>query len=67
MRTVTIDQINETLSELPKEKLPVVYDFISYLYNQTQRNKTNELILASEDVLKRDWDKPEEDEAWANL
>lgn len=26
-----------------------------------------ETMLASEDVLSRDWDKPEEDEAWADL
>ena len=25
------------------------------------------MMLASEDVLRRDWDTPEEDEAWANL
>jgi len=24
-------------------------------------------MLASEDILRRDWDQPEEDEAWANL
>ncbi|MFP4394942.1 MAG: hypothetical protein ACLFTI_06730 [Anaerolineales bacterium] len=26
-----------------------------------------ETMLASEDVLRRDWDQPEEDEAWADL
>lgn len=29
--------------------------------------RTSETALLSEKVLRRDWDRPEEDEAWANL
>lgn len=29
--------------------------------------RANETALASEKVLRRDWDRPEEDKAWANL
>jgi antitoxin component of MazEF toxin-antitoxin module len=29
--------------------------------------KANETALLSETALRRDWDKPEEDKAWANL
>jgi antitoxin MazE len=31
------------------------------------RKRANETVLLSESVLRRDWDRPEEDEAWANL
>lgn len=67
MQSITIAEINETLLELPAEKLVVVYDFILYLSHQTQQKKVIDLTLASEAVLKRDWNRPEEDEAWANL
>jgi antitoxin MazE len=30
-------------------------------------NRAGEMALMSEAVLRRDWDKPEEDVAWANL
>jgi hypothetical protein len=30
-------------------------------------SSSRECLLASEDVLRRDWERPEEDEAWANL
>jgi hypothetical protein len=74
MQTVTIAQINERLLKLPQEKLIVVDDFISYLlerdFRQLLMRTTSEsfqTMLASEDVLRRDWDLPEEDEAWADL
>ncbi len=34
MQPVTISQINETLLKLPPEKLVVVYDFISYHWEE---------------------------------
>jgi hypothetical protein len=74
MQTVAIPQIIERLQKLPAEKLAVVYDFVSFL---TERERGDELIattsdafqtmLASEAVLRRDWDRPEEDAAWADL
>jgi hypothetical protein len=74
MTSVTIAEIDERLRQLPPEKLPVVYDFVSYLL---QRDVTDLLpagdsgaratMLASEAVLRRDWDRPEEDAAWAHL
>ena len=73
MRTVAIPQITERLKKLPADKLAVVYDFVSYLVEREARQaqeKSSEAfqtMLASEAVLRRDWDRPEEDKAWANL
>lgn len=74
MQDVDIALITESLSKLPAEKLVVVYDFVSYLLSrETTRllRETNsevyEVMLASENVLRRDWETAEEDRAWADL
>ncbi len=73
METAMIPQITERLQKLPTDKLVVVYDFISYLLDREaeQRHKwvsdAFHTMLASESVLQRDWERPEEDEAWADL
>ncbi len=74
MQAVAIPQITERLQKLPANKLIVVYDFVSYLLErqtaQTPPERFSEAfqtMLASEAVLRRDWDRPEEDEAWASL
>ncbi len=74
METVTIPQITERLQELPPEKLAVVYDFVSYLAeresslaSQDKSSEAIETMIASESILRQDWDRPEEDAAWANL
>ncbi|MCS7288323.1 MAG: DUF2281 domain-containing protein [Roseiflexus sp.] len=74
MSPVTIAEINERLQRLPPEKLIVVYDFVSYLLERDSADlragadtDARATMLASEAVLRRDWDRPEEDEAWAHL
>ena len=74
MQTVTIAHIMECLRKLPAEKLVVVYDFVSYLVERQLGQALRETIsepyqtmLASESILRLDWDRPEEDAAWANL
>ena len=74
LQTVTIDQIDERLKKLPSEKLLVVYDFVSYLSERTSEpsildtpSEALQTMLASEAVLARDWNLPEEDLAWADL
>jgi len=74
MQTVTISKITESLRALPAEKLAVVHDFISYLSERELSEilrdtavKALECMLASESVLRRDWDRPEENAAWASL
>jgi hypothetical protein len=74
MQTITLPQLNERLKLLPPEKLAVVYDFVSYLSERELNFRLRETpteayhtMLASEAVLSRDWDKPEEDQAWSKL
>ena len=74
MQTVTIPQIVERLHQLSDERLLVVYDFVSYLADrgggQAGIEGTSEAwqtMVASEAVLRRDWERPEEDRAWADL
>ena len=51
----------------------VVYDFVSYLVDRetaqlhAEMSEALQTMLASEAVLRRDWDLPEEDLAWADL
>ena len=74
MDTVTIPQIDERLVKLSPERLRVVYDFVSYLVEREQgqfdmlvESNALQTMLASEAVLRRDWDSPDEDAAWAHL
>ncbi len=66
MNTVSIDAIQERLKELPPEKLLVVYGFVSYMADRCPGTAL-ETMLVSEGVLARDWNRQEEDEAWADL
>jgi hypothetical protein len=73
MQTEIIPQITERLQKLSTDKLVVVYDFVSYLLDreteqlQERSSEAFQTMLASEAVLRRVWDRPEEDIAWANL
>jgi len=66
MNTVSIDDIQERLRQLPPDKLSVVYDFVSYVVDRYQDSALDTMI-ASEGALARDWNRAEEDEAWADL
>jgi len=67
MQTVTISQIEEQLRQLTPDKLPVVLDFVSYLAERQLASESFQTMLASEPVLRRDWERSEEEEAWAHL
>jgi hypothetical protein len=68
MQPLVIDRITERLHELPPEKLNVVWDFVSYLAErEREQPEAYQTMTASERVLARDWDRPEEELAWANL
>jgi hypothetical protein len=67
MQTPTIAQIEERLRLLPPEKLSVVFDFVSFLAQRQLASEAFQTMLASEAVLRREWDRPEEDEAWRDL
>jgi hypothetical protein len=66
MTTTDLEAIEERLRVLPPEKLAVVYDFVSYLAEGCTKSAL-ETMIASEAVLARDWNRPEEEEAWADL
>jgi len=57
MQTITISQIEKRLRQLPPDKL-AVRQFVSESF---------QTMLASEQALRRDWERPEEEEAWAHL
>ncbi|OGP87981.1 MAG: DUF2281 domain-containing protein, partial [Deltaproteobacteria bacterium RBG_16_48_10] len=46
--------------------LDEVLDFVQFLKTKTVKERLSTAI-ASESSLKKDWMKPEEDEAWQNL
>jgi len=75
-QTITIPQITDCLYQLPADKLVVVYDFVSYLaerqpgkalWNWEATSESFQTMLASEPILRRDWQRPEEEAAWAHL
>ncbi len=49
MQTVTVSQIYERVRQLPKYKLPVVFDFVSYLANQPKEFQTRQTGVSSQE------------------
>lgn len=62
----TRELIEKELDVLPEPLQREVYDFARFLRQKSDEERFNGLA-ASESVLARDWDTPEEDAAWANL
>ncbi|NMA92527.1 MAG: DUF2281 domain-containing protein [Firmicutes bacterium] len=69
-----MDEINYIMREidnLPPAILEKVADYIAYVKNRHKiGNETVEIIgipMVQEEVLAKDWLKPEEDKAWENL
>ena len=54
------------IEQVPESFLDEVLDFIHFLKTKIIKEKLDTAI-ASESSLKKDWMKPEEDEAWQNL
>ncbi|HSK72923.1 MAG TPA: hypothetical protein VK892_14575 [Pyrinomonadaceae bacterium] len=70
MQTITVEEIDSKLKTLSKDKLAAVYHFVSYLADQDldmSDISAKELMFASESLIAKDWDTPEEDKAWADL
>jgi len=66
-QTTTVSQIEERLSKLSPDKLAVVFDFVPYLVEQQLASESFQTMLASEPLLRQDWERPEEESAWSNL
>lgn len=62
----TREMIDHELKELPESLQREVYDFVQFLKSKSTDQTFNGL-LASEGILAKDWNTPEEDKAWANL
>jgi hypothetical protein len=62
----TRELIQQELEGLSEPLQREVYDFARFLKMKSEGDSFNGL-LASETVLSREWDTPEEDAAWANL
>ena len=62
----TKEALAEEIKNAPENLLNEIYDYLLFLKKKAKEEKTL-THLASEKVLSRDWDSPEEDEAWKNL
>lgn len=54
------------IEQVPEPFLDELMDFIHFLKSKITKERT-ETAVASESSLKKDWLRPEEDEAWQNL
>lgn len=54
------------IEQVPEPFLDEILDFVSFLRTKIIEEKV-ETAVASESSLKKDWLRPEEDEAWQNL
>ena len=62
----TLELIERELAELPETLQREVYDFVRFLRLKSGDDPFNGLLL-SESALAKDWNTPEEDEAWRSL
>lgn len=60
----TREALSEEIKKIPEDLLKELYEYLQFLKLKAEKLDTH---LASEDVLSRDWNSPEEDEAWKNL
>ena len=58
--------ILEEMDKVPDTFLEEVSDFVRYLQAKSLNEKA-EVAVVSESSLRKDWLKPEEDEAWRDL
>ena len=61
-----LELIDRELAELPEALRQEVYDFVCFLRLKSAEEPFNGLLL-SESALAREWNTPEEDEAWQSL
>ena len=62
----TQNLIEKEEASLPETLQREVYDFVRFLRHKNTDDSFNGLLL-SETALAKDWNTPEEDEAWASL
>lgn len=67
--THSIQKITAKISALPEPMQREVFDFIEFIQAKVARqalSSKHEPALLSEQALAADWNRPEEDEAWAS-
>jgi Protein of unknown function (DUF2281) len=67
--THSIQEITAKINALPEPMQKEVIDFIEFMHAKAARQtlaSKHEPALLSEKALSVDWDRPEEDEAWAS-
>ncbi|MBE0431466.1 MAG: DUF2281 domain-containing protein [Dehalococcoidia bacterium] len=60
------DLILREIEEIPEEYLPRILEFVRCLEGEVLAERIGTAV-ASESSLKKDWLRPEEDEAWRDL
>ena len=60
------ERLIHELDQIPESFLEKLLDMIEDLQSDLQKER-QDFLLASESSLKKDWLKPEEDEAWKDL
>jgi len=63
----TKEALTEEIKNTPENLLQEIYDYLLFLKSRKTKKDVVLTHIASEKVLSRDWDSPEEDEAWKNL
>lgn len=67
--THSIQEITAKISALPEPMRQEAFDFIEFMQAKTTHQAStskHEPALLSEQALATDWNRPEEDEAWAS-
>ena len=67
--TLSIQEITAKISALPEPMQQEVLDFVEFMHSKVARQaipSKHEPALLSEQALAVDWNRPEEDEAWAS-
>jgi hypothetical protein len=63
----TRELIDQELQVLPEPLQREVYDFVRFLRLKTEDEQPFNGLRLSESALAKDWNTPQEDQAWANL
>jgi len=68
--TRSIQELTAKISALPEPMQQEVFDFVEFMHTKAARQSSlsakHEPALLSEQALAADWNRPEEDEAWAS-
>lgn len=59
------EKLKREIDKIPDHRIQEVIDFVQFLIEK--ENEQMNLSLVSEPALKKDWLRPEEDEAWKDL